>query len=203
MTAGTDDRDTTLSPDDAFSVLGNETRMEIIQVLAEATDPLPFSELRERVGVSDCGQFNYHLDKLADHFVENAEDGYSLLRAGQRIIEAVVSGAVTETPIIEPTPVDWPCSQCGAATEVSYQQEWVALSCTECPGLYGEGIVADESAPEEQLEHGYLGGLSLPSAAVQDREVDEVVRTAFAWDFLERMARAHGICPRCAAQVNR
>lgn len=203
MSADPDSGGATLPPDDAFSVLGNETRMEIIQALAEASDPLPFSELRERVGVSDSGQFNYHLNKLTGHFVEDAEDGYSLRREGERVIEAVVSGAVTETPVIEPTQVDWPCSQCGAPTELSYQQEWVALSCTECPGLWGGTVAVDDSAPAEQLEQGYLGGLSLPSAAIQGREVEEVLQTAYAWDFLERMARSHGICPRCAAQIDR
>lgn len=192
--------DSTLAPDDAFSVLGNETRMDILQTLAEADGSLSFSELRERVGVRDSGQFNYHLDKLVGHFLEDTEDGYGLRRAGSRVIEAVVSGAVTETPIIEPTQVDWPCSQCGAPTEVSYQQEWVAVSCTECAGLYGE---SDDPAPEEQLEGGYLGGLSLPSAAIQDRETEAVLRTAFAWDFLERLARSHEICPRCAAPIER
>lgn len=95
MAAESDSGGPTLPPDDAFSVLGNETRMEIIQELADASDRLPFSELRDRVGVSDSGQFNYHLDKLVGHFVEDTEDGYGLRRAGERVIEAVVSGAVT------------------------------------------------------------------------------------------------------------
>lgn len=201
MAAGPEDADTTLSPDDAFAVLGNETRMDILQKLAEAEDPLQFSELRERVGVSDSGQFNYHLDKLVGHFIEHTEDGYGLRRAGERIIEAIVSGAVTETPVIDPTPIDWPCSQCGAPVKVSYQQEWMALSCTECEGLYGGSLAADERAPREQLEDGYLGGASLPPAAIKNRSASEVFRTAISWDFLERIARSKGICPRCSAAI--
>lgn len=200
MATESDDADTTLSPDDAFAVLGNETRMDILQTLAEAEDPLPFSELRERVGVSDSGQFNYHLDRLVGHFLEDTEDGYRLRRAGERIIEAVVSGAVTETPVIESTEVDWPCSQCGAPTEVSYQQERVAASCTECPGLYA-GSSETHAVPDELLEHGYLGEASLPPAAIEGRNASEVFRTAISWDFLERIARSKGICPRCSAAI--
>lgn len=201
MTTDAGPEASTLAPDDAFAVLGNETRMEILQTLAEADGPLSFSELRERVGVRDSGQFNYHLDKLVGHFLEDSADGYELRRAGERIHEAVVSGAVTETPIIEPTEVDWPCSVCGATVELTYQQEWVALSCTECPGAYGGTFTADEYAPDEQLEQGYLGGLSLPPAAVPDRSPLDVLRTAWTWDILERMAAASGTCPRCSAAV--
>jgi len=45
----------TLSPDDAFRVLGNETRMEILRALGDADGPLPFSELHDRVGTRDSG----------------------------------------------------------------------------------------------------------------------------------------------------
>lgn len=67
----------------------------------------------------------------------------------------------------------------------------------------GDTETADDSAPEEQLKHGYLGGLSLPSAAIQGREIEEVLRTAFAWDYLQRLGRSPGICPRYAAQLER
>lgn len=196
-----DSGDATLAPDDAFSVLGNETRMRILQTLAEADGPMSFSELFDHVGVTDSGQFNYHLDKLVGHFLRDADDGYELRRAGERVHEAIVSGAVTESPIIQPTEIEWPCMLCGASTELSYQEEWVGLSCTECPGYYSGTRVADESAPDEQLERGYLGGLSLPPAAIQGRTPLEVVQTAWTWDFLERLASSSGICPRCSAST--
>lgn len=203
MAAETEDAVPTLSPDDAFAVLGNETRMEILQTLAEAEEPLPFSELWDRVDVSDSGQFNYHLDKLVGHFLEDTGDGYGLRRAGERVIEAVVSGAVTDTPVIEPTHVDWPCPLCGATVEMSFQQEWVALSCTECPGMYGGSMVTDESAPDHQLEHGYLGGLDLPPAAIPGRDPTDVLQAAHSWAAMERLAVASGMCPRCSASLER
>ena len=62
---------------EAFSILGNETRLAILITLWDELDPfaedptdymvgaaIPFSELRRRVGVRDPGQFHYHIDQL-------------------------------------------------------------------------------------------------------------------------------------------
>lgn len=200
--ATVDKGDGAVTPDEAFSVLGNETRMEILQVLAAADGPQAFSELYEAGSATDSGNFTYHLDKLVGHFVADTDEGYTLRRAGERIVEAVVSGAVTETPVIEPTRVGWPCSQCGAPSIMSYQQEWVAASCPECEGLYGRSTT-DDPVPDEQLEQGYLGGASLPPAGIEGRAPSEVLKASLAWDFLERIALSNGICPRCSAAVDR
>lgn len=202
MTTVDHGNDATLAPGEAFSVLGNETRMEIVRILAEADDPLAFSELYGRGSATDSGNFTYHLDKLVGHFVEDTDTGYVLRRAGERIVEAIVSGAVTETPVIEPTETEWPCSQCGGPTVVSYRQEWVAASCPNCSGLYGRSST-DDPVPEEQLEQGYLGGSSLPPAGIDGRDAEEVLRTSLTWDFLERISLSNGICPRCSATVER
>jgi DNA-binding HxlR family transcriptional regulator len=53
---------------EAFEVLGNGIRTAMVLELADA-GPLSFSELRERVGVTDSGRFNYHLEKLVGRFV--------------------------------------------------------------------------------------------------------------------------------------
>jgi hypothetical protein len=103
-----------LPPDEGFEVLGNETRMEILRALGEAGGPLQFSELRERVGVRDSGQFNYHLERVVGQFVRKGEDGYALRQAGRRVVEVILSGAVTETPVVEPTRIDHPCHYCGS-----------------------------------------------------------------------------------------
>lgn len=192
----------TLAPDDAFALLGNETRMEILETLADAEEPLTFSELYDRVGGTDSGNFNYHLEKLLGHFLEATDDGYGLRRAGERVVEAVVSGAVTDTPVIEPTQIEWPCSQCGTQIVVSYQEEWVAATCPECPGLYGVADT-DDPIPADQRDQGYLGGASLPPAAIRGRDAAAVHQAALAWDFLERIALSNDICPRCSAVVDR
>lgn len=200
MAAEADPGDETLTPDDAFAVLGNETRMDILQTLAGADEPLSFSELRDRVGVSDSGQFNYHLDKLVGHFLESTGDGYQLQRAGERVVESVLSGAITEAPRIEPSIIDQPCPLCGARVRVSYQQEWVSMACTQCEGVYGESG-ASEDVASELMEQGYLGGQPLPPAGVKDRSAAEVLGAADTWSSVETLAAATGMCPRCSAPL--
>lgn len=73
-------------PTNALTALGNETRVAILQTLAEADDPLPFSELRQRAGVDDPGRFNYHLSMLREYFVREVDGGYALRHAGSRIV---------------------------------------------------------------------------------------------------------------------
>lgn len=189
--------DTTLPPDDAFAVLGNETRMEILQTLGSSAEPLPFSELRDRVGVSDSGQFNYHLGKLEGHFLRKGDDGYELRQPGRRVIEAVLSGAVTETHVVEPTRLDSPCPYCGADIEVSYQEEAVLIRCTECIGSFGG---RESTMPTfETLPEGTLTLYQLPSAGLPDRTPSELLATALSHTYIDLVAFANGFCPRCTA----
>jgi DNA-binding transcriptional ArsR family regulator len=195
MTSDADTTETTTpSPDDAFAVLGNETRMEILRALGDADDPLPFSDLHDRVGTRDSGQFNYHLEQLTGHFVRKTDDGYALRRAGRRVIEAVLSGALTDDPTLERTRVEEFCERCGAPIEIGWRAGSVELYCTECAGRYGQrrGDPASE---------GYLGRLPLPPAGLKDRTPGEILRTAWTWGNLEMLSMASGICPRCSATV--
>jgi hypothetical protein len=176
--------------------------MGILRTLAEADGTLTFSELYDRSGDIDSGNFTYHLDKLVGHFVHSTDEGYVLRRAGERVIEAVVSGTVTEKPVIEPTQVDWPCSQCGTPMVISYGQGKVMVSCSECSGLYPPDDIHHQ-LPEEQRDHGFLGWAFLPPVAIKGRDPHEVLQAALAWDFLERIAVSNGICPRCSAVVDR
>lgn len=188
-----------LEPDDAFALLGNETRVQILEALAGAEAPLAFSALHDRVDMRDSGQFSYHLDKLLGHFVEAADDGYELRRAGERVVEAILSGAVTEDPVMEPTPIDEPCHLCGGTREVSFRQERVATYCTECAGMYpGDNVPERVDVPEG---YGFLGYLDLPPAGVQDRTASEVHRAARTWNLSERLPAAAGVCPRCSATL--
>ncbi|WP_254538468.1 ArsR/SmtB family transcription factor [Halomarina litorea] len=184
---------TALSPDDAFAVLGNETRFGILRALGEVDGPCSFSHLRDRVGVADSGQFNYHLDRLVGHFVEHTDEGYGLRRAGERVVEAVLSGAVTEAPVVAPTTVDRPCQYCGAPVGITYDEERVRVYCTECEGIYGERSEVDGA--------GHLGTLFVPPAGLHDRSASELLQAAYVWGELSVMAATNGVCPRCAATV--
>lgn len=185
---------TTLSPAEAFTVLGNETRVQILRTLGEADGPLSFTELRDRVGIRRGSQFNYHLDKVVGHFVRKQEDGYDLRQAGRRVVQAVLSEAVTDAPVMERTEVDQPCRFCGSAIEVRYHEGHVEMYCVECAGMSDSGSAG---------ESGYLGCLMLPPAGLQTRSIDEAFRAAWTWTRLSFFAIAHGLCPHCSATLDR
>ena len=71
---------------ETFTLLSDETRVRILVALAEHPDRLrSFSDLRSHVGVTDSGQFNYHLDRLCERLVARTDDGYVLTDTGQAV----------------------------------------------------------------------------------------------------------------------
>jgi len=191
-----DAEDGRLPPDEAFALLGNETRLGVLRALGEAAEPLPFSALHDRVAVSDSGQFNYHLERLVGHFVDRTAEGYRLSRPGRRVVEAVLSGAVTDAPDLGRPRVEETCEYCDAPVEIEREGGSIAMYCTSCAGRY------DRARGEREAPEGYLGRLPFPPAGDRDRSADEVLRAAWTWGNLEILAMAAGLCPRCGATVD-
>lgn len=187
-----------VAPDEAFSVLGNETRIGILQTLGEAEGPLSFTELRDRVGIRQGAQFNYHLDKLVGHFVGKTEAGYMLRQPGRRVVQAILSGAVTADPALEPTEIEFPCRHCGASVEVGYSRGEMLLSCTECGGNYEKSAVREW---DDDMEYGNLAHMPLAPAAIQGRSAAGVLRAAATRGHLDALAATSDVCPRCSASV--
>ncbi len=120
-------------PKDVFGLLGNETRIAILYALAESPEEtVPFSVLRDRVGTRDSGRFNYHLGKLAGHFVRKTEDGYELTVAGSGIVGALRAGRYTADVSIEPIELDDPCPRCEGTITAAYEDEHVRMECADC-----------------------------------------------------------------------
>ncbi len=174
-------------PEEAFGLVANELRFEIVEALWDAlTDgeaPLAFSELRERVGLRDSGQFNYHLGKLTPRFVRQVEGGYELAYAGQRIVGAAVSGTYTDADVTVDPVVAGDCPQCDAAIEAAYDQGSIVIECTGCDlvitdGLPAPPVLAAHHDPEE-----------LP--AVFNRLVQQRIR-----------ALTEGFCSLCGGPVD-
>lgn len=184
------------TPGEAFAILGDETRVEILQALGEADEPVAYSELFERIDYDDGSNFSYHLDKLTGHFVRKAAAGYSLRRPGERVVEAVLSGAVTTDPVREWTRTDHPCPFCSAPVEVGYREERLTLHCPECSGLLGT-----ESDAGPFTDSGNLGFRPLPPAGIQDRPVEELFRVSEIWTATSMQAIARGVCPRCSGRI--
>lgn len=191
---------TTLTPDDAFAVLGNEVRLEILQVLGEMGDPIEpiaYADLYEAVDYDDPSNFSYHLDRLVGHFVRKTDDGYALYDAGRRVVEAVVSGAVTDTPVVEPTRTGKDCPFCGAPVAVGYQHGRIEQHCTECPGL----VRFADTDGRRFSDYGSLGFFLLPPAAVDGRSPQELLEAAWTWRHADFLTDSAGVCSRCSATL--
>jgi len=104
-------------PTDALSVLADETRLSILQALADADDPLPFSRLRERAGVSDSGRFSYHLRQLCEYFVRDTPEGYELGHAGARVIDATSAASGDAAAGPGAASIDAPTDECPVCGE--------------------------------------------------------------------------------------
>lgn len=183
------------SPEAAFAALGDETRLAVLRTLGRADEPLAFTELRQRVGYETAGNFSYHLDELLGHFVQKTDVGYQLRRPGERVVEAILSGAVTEAQAIERTGIDRYCPYCDATVELSYRQERVTAYCTECAGVY------DRSATDTDTD-GLLGYLPLPPAGIKERSLSELEAAAWTWGVRDMIALSNGVCPRCSARLD-
>lgn len=125
----TDTKPNDLPAAEAFAILSNETRLEIVRVLLEAdgmnhcssweksASPLSYSELQEAAGVSDNGNFNYHLNELQPYLVSKSDGGYELTSAGKQLSQAalLVSGRLPESQSGSKSL----CPFCGQPTELS------------------------------------------------------------------------------------
>jgi hypothetical protein len=143
-----------LTPDEAFALVGHETRIAILRAAMDATReaddpnaPVSFSELRERAGVRDSGQFNYHLGKLVGPFLDHDEEGYRLRYTTLLVMGAVLAGTYTEYGSADPVAVGTPCPACGGVVEATYEDERAAVACTDC----GESF-SSSSLPPGTLE---------------------------------------------------
>jgi DNA-binding transcriptional ArsR family regulator len=189
---------------EAFERLSDETRLAILVALWEryepfdASDPVRFSELRDRVGTPDSGRFSYHLDRLEGHFVESVDGGYRLSEAGLVFVRSVIAGAGIDDPTLEPSEVDQACPLCGASVEVAYEDGWVHVRCTECEGLWGDGGDDGRDGPD-----GQLAMFSLHPAGLVGRTPAELYAAAWVTTFQKLYSMIEGVCPTCTGRVER
>jgi len=189
---------------EAFERLSDETRLAILVALWERyepfgeTDAVSFSELRNRVGTADSGQFNYHLDRLDGYFVESVDGGYRLSEAGLVFVRSVIAGAGIETPTLEPSEVDQSCTLCGGSVEVAYEDGWVYIRCTECEGLW-----ADRGDDGREGRGGQLAKFSLHPAGLANRSPEEVYAAGWVRTFQKLYSMIEGVCPTCTGRTER
>lgn len=180
-----DDPDDETQPADAFALVGNETRAEILRVLGE--DPwsgLSFSELRSRVDPEmDSGQFNYHLQQLVGQFVRQTEDGYEMRPAGATLYRTIRAGTFNRRASVEPFAAGFDCYFCGSAVEASYDDGMFGLTCSGCGHVYSRTMA--------------------PPSAVEGVGQDELLARIDQYNRHHMLAFARGVCPICVNGVDR
>jgi len=164
---------------EAFSLIGNEIRAEILRVLgADPHAGLSFSELRSRVDEDiDSGQFNYHLDKLVGHFVEDADEGYELHPAGLTLYRAIRAGNFDRGTTRDPFPAGFNCYLCNAPVEAGYEDGMFRLACSDCG-------------------HEFTNTL-LPPSAVEDVDPQALLDYVGQYTRHQLLAHVRGVCPTC------
>ncbi|MCF2208297.1 helix-turn-helix domain-containing protein [Halobacterium salinarum] len=170
-----------LAAADAFALLGNETRIDILQALWRAPErPVSFSALRKRVGMRDSAQFNYHLSKLTDHFVRSTDDGYEFQYAGEKVVRAILAGTFTDRVSLS-VPITGTCFACGETLVGQYADERLSVECAACATTYAR--------------------YAFPPGGLRNRSDAEV---AAAFD--QRIRHLHclaadGVCPECGGRM--
>lgn len=192
---------TALSPEEAFEVLGNEIRLQVMHTLGESDEPLAFSEIFDRISYDDYSNFGYHLEKLVGTFVRKTDDGYELRQRGSYVLQSILSGAVTDEPVVERTALERQCLYCGSQAEMSYREGTALLYCSECDGQMGRSRAAAKQWAVGEPPDDIIGYVSLPPAGVRRRSPTEIFETAETWAVANIQPLARGICPQCSAPV--
>ncbi|MFB6072493.1 MAG: winged helix-turn-helix domain-containing protein [Halobacterium sp.] len=170
---------------DGFDLLADETRAGILRALADARrenprDPgLSFSELQDRVDVRDSGRFNYHLGKLAGHFVTQDDDGYKLSAVGMRAAGSVLGGEFDDPPERDPQPLDDDCGRCGNQMTARYEGGLLQVTCGN--------------------DHGFAD--AVPPATVEEHTLEEAVGVLDAKLRRDLALARRGACPMCHGEM--
>lgn len=191
-----------LQPDEAFAVLGNEIRLDIVRVLwhadaaheyddgSDSAETMSYSKLRQQVGIDDNGKFNYHLSELAPHFIRQTDNGYRLSGAGKQIARTVIAISGTE-PLDFSAELEEDCPLCEAPMTATYEDQWLRVRCTECDGLFGD-----------QAPAGTLFLTNFPTAGLTDRSSDEVLAAGLYRCALDITYMMYGVCRECAGMIS-
>lgn len=173
-----------VSPGEAFALLGNETRIDIVRALGETSDAsLSFSALRDRVNVADSGQFNYHLKKLVGSFIRRTDEGaYELTYAGKQVIGAILSGRFTQQGASRTFDLASSCTICESALLAEYEQEQVTISCPACDDR--------------------ISTFGFPPGAFENRTHEELARAFDTWIQSFLSATFGGFCLTCAGRMH-
>ena len=173
-----------LTPADVFSLLGNDTRLDILRALLElgaGEEPVSFTDLFERVDVADSANFSYHLQRLTGHFVKQTDDGYRFRHPGRKVISAIFAGTLTDRAQLGFFPVEGECYDCGDTLHGWYVDDTLTVGCTDCAAI--------------QVSYPF------PSGGLDDRTTEEVMDAFHHYVRHHYCLAADGVCPECTGAV--
>jgi len=127
------DASDTQAASEAFGALGGETRLAIVQTLAQEA-PQSFSALFDASDEDTSAGFAYHLRQLTDHFVrQRPDERYELTDAGRSAARAVRAGTFTASVERDPVEVDDDCPLCGqSALAATVVDNTTRVGCSGC-----------------------------------------------------------------------
>jgi hypothetical protein len=179
-----------------FRLLGHETRMSIMRTLWEAfefavyvtgdREGLGFATLRERAGIRDSGNFNYHLGELTDILVESRGGGYVLTPLGYNLMRSIGRYENFEYRVVDEWTVEESCPFCDGRLVAAYNREILEVHCRDCGGLGGDGNFTFVEFP------------STGSASLSRRELLDAATLEMADKVRSSM---HGVCWDCHAPM--
>jgi DNA-binding transcriptional ArsR family regulator len=184
--------------DELLALLGNETRMAIMRALwaefefadyvTERRTGHSFSELLEATGVTDSGNFNYHLGELSGVLVADREDGYVLTPLGYNLMQSIDRYDSFAYTTLEERVADDACPYCGGDLVVAYRREIVSVRCRDCGGLASDGDFTF---------------VEVPAFGAQQPETAELLDAATLAMFAKVRSSRYGVCWDCRAPMER
>lgn len=181
---------------EAFKCLASEHRLAILLALWEEYEPfqekntVPFSVLRQKVGMRDKGRFHYHLRQLTDRFVERTDAGYRLRPAGLQIVQTVIAGVGITDLELEATAVERECNLCGCETRAAYRDGKLFWVCVGCDGLF----------EIDEFPEGALAGWEFNPAGFTDRNPAEAQNAATSQSVMQ--SAVAGVCDVCMGPMD-
>ncbi|WP_164471844.1 winged helix-turn-helix domain-containing protein [Halosimplex salinum] len=171
-------------PEDAFALVGNETRAAILRALGETPhEGVSFSDLRERVDPDiDSGQFNYHLSQLTGQFVDDDDEGYTLRAEGLALYRLIRAGTVNRRASVEPFEVGLDCYFCDAPVEGEYEDGTFELRCPDCEHMYSHA--------------------QFPPSTVETGDTSDLLDRVDQYNRHKMLAYARDVCPICVSPLD-
>ncbi|WP_327050919.1 winged helix-turn-helix domain-containing protein [Halomicrococcus gelatinilyticus] len=169
-----------------IELLNHEVRAEILLALAERMQEHPrdatlrFSELRDRVGHDDPGNFNYHLKRLSGAFVEKTDAGYRLSDVGHHFVAVLLSGRFDPDRRREFPDTETSCPVCGAPSTVTYEDGSLRTVCED--------------------DHTMV--LNVGPELLDSHSVIEALDVAMRRSLWEARSTMDGVCPYCDGQTS-